>query len=106
MLDPKKKPLTLDHALAILRAHERALKARGVSHAAIFGSLARGEARADSDVDVMIELDPDAHVSLFGFAGLQIAIEELMGTRTDLVQRQALKPAIKARAEAEKVDAF
>ena len=106
MLDLKKKPLILDDALAILRAHESELKARGVKHAAIFGSLARGDAREDSDVDVMVELDPEAHVSLFGFAGLRIVLEELMGTRTDLVQRQALKPSIKARAEAEKVDAF
>lgn len=41
-----------------LKAHEAALKARGVAHAALFGSVARGEQRGDSDIDIMIELDP------------------------------------------------
>ena len=106
MLGSKMRPLTLTDALGLLRAHERALRARGVRHAAIFGSMARGQERPDSDIDLMIEVDPCARLSLFDFAGLQVELEELMGRPTDLVQREALRPSIKARADAEKVDAF
>ena len=106
MFVSKQKPLTLTDALGILRAHEHALRARGVRHAAIFGSMARGQERPDSDIDLMIEVDPKAHLSLFDFAGMQVELEELMGRPTDLVQREALRPTIRARADAEKVDAF
>jgi hypothetical protein len=56
---------TLDSALAILRAHAPDLRARGVAHAAIFGSVARGDADARSDVDVLVELDQEKRISLF-----------------------------------------
>jgi uncharacterized protein len=46
--------------IARLRENEPALRARGVSHAALFGSRARGDNRPDSDIDIMIELDPAA----------------------------------------------
>jgi len=45
--------------------------ARGVTHAAVFGSVARGENRPDSDIDIMIDIDPEAHITLFDYVGLQ-----------------------------------
>jgi uncharacterized protein len=48
------------------RRHQAEPHRRGVRHAALFGSLARGEARPDSDIDILLELDPDAPISLFG----------------------------------------
>jgi predicted nucleotidyltransferase len=53
---------SLDTVLETLRAHEGELRRLGMSHAAVFGSVARGEARMDSDVDVLVELDP-GHLS-------------------------------------------
>lgn len=106
MPDSKMKPLSLDRALTTLRGQERTLRAQGVRHASIFGSVARGEALADSDVDVMVELDPDACVSLFEFVALQLELNKLLGTPVDLVERQALKPAARRQADAEKIDAF
>jgi predicted nucleotidyltransferase len=47
----------LSDVLQILRTHESELRRRGVSHAAVFGSVARGEAGVGSDIDVMVELD-------------------------------------------------
>jgi Nucleotidyltransferase domain len=49
--------------LARLRENETALRARGVSHAALFGSRARGDNRPDSDIDIMVEFDPAGHVT-------------------------------------------
>ncbi len=53
--------------IARLRDNQAALRARGVAHAALFGSLARGDDRPDSDTDIMIEIDPAAWVGVWGF---------------------------------------
>jgi hypothetical protein len=57
--------------LARLRNCEPDLRARGVSHAALFGSRARGDNRPDSDIDIMVEIDPRAHIGLWDYAGLK-----------------------------------
>jgi predicted nucleotidyltransferase len=60
-----------DAIIARLQEYEAALRARGVAHAALFGSRARGDNRPDSDTDIMIEIDPDANVSVWGYVGLK-----------------------------------
>jgi len=48
-----------------LRESERALRERGVTHAALFGSRARGDNRPDSDIDIMVEIAPDFPMDVF-----------------------------------------
>src|SRR6266446_3450859 len=57
--------------LAKLRENESALRARGVSHVALFGSRARGDNQPDSDIDIMIEVDPTARIGVYEYVALK-----------------------------------
>jgi predicted nucleotidyltransferase len=93
-------------ALATLRRYESALRARGVLHAALFGSVARGDNLPLSDIDIMIEVDPDAHITVFDYVGLKEYIASLFDGRVDVVSRDGLKPFIRPAATADAIYAF
>ena len=95
-----------EEALAVLRQHADELRARGVRRAALFGSVARGEADADSDINIMIELDPTRHMDVFSYAGLKNYINELFGRPVDVVDREGLKPHVRGPAIADAIYAF
>ena len=65
----------------------------GVKKAAVFGSVARGVARDDSDVDILIELDKP--MGLFKLAKLNYTLEDALGKKVDLVKNNAIKPSFK-----------
>jgi uncharacterized protein len=92
--------------LARLRENERALRARGVRHAALFGSHARGDNRPDSDIDIMVEFDPVARVTVFNYAGLKDYIAGLFDGPVDVVNRDGLKPYLRPAATADAIYAF
>jgi hypothetical protein len=92
--------------LAKLRENEAALRARGVSHAALFGSRARGDARPDSDIDIMVEFDPGAHVTIFNYAGLKDYIAGLFDSPVDVVSREGLKPYVRPAVITDAIYAF
>ena len=93
-------------AIEILRRHEADLRARGIVHAALFGSVARGEARPDSDIDIMIELDPQARIDVFQYAGIKMYIEALFEIPVDVVDLEALKPFVRIPATSDAIYAF
>ncbi len=99
-------PATLDEAIDTLRAHERELRRLGVSHAAVFGSVARGEARTDSDVDVLVELDQNLPMGMFEYARLKLYINEILTGAGDVVNRRTLKPLVHDSIVRDAVDAF
>ncbi|RXH13981.1 nucleotidyltransferase family protein [Bradyrhizobium guangzhouense] len=93
-------------AIDILRQSEPALRERGVLHAALFGSVARGENRSDSDVDIMVEIDPEARITVFDYIELKEYIANLFGGRVDVVNRDGLKSYVAPAATADAVYAF
>ena len=74
-----------------------AAAAHGVSNLRVFGSVARGQDRPDSDVDLLADLPPG--MGLFGLGRVQAELEAILGARVDLVPAQDLKPDVRSRAE-------
>jgi hypothetical protein len=92
--------------IARLREREGELRTRGVAHAALFGSRARGDNRPDSDVDIMIEMLPEARIGVFQFVEIVNVIEDLFPLRVDVSNTLAQKPHIGAAARRDAIYAF
>jgi predicted nucleotidyltransferase len=98
--------MNAQEALATLRRHESDLRARGIRHAAVFGSVARGDNRPDSDLDIMIDVEPEARITVFDYVGLKEYIAGLFDGRVDVVSRDGLKPHVRPAATANAIYAF
>ena len=77
------------------------LKRYSVKRAGIFGSVARGEAEVDSDVDILVELPKGA--SLLDLAGLKIDLEGMLGNEVDVLTYNSIYPLLKERILSEEV---
>ena len=95
-----------DAAIDVIRAHEGELRALGVAGCTLFGSVARGEAGPDSDVDVSVRLDEARRVTLFDLAEVNHRLEAMLGAKVDLVSEGGLRPRFRARIEADRVHVF
>lgn len=95
-----------EEVLDTLRRSEHILRARGVAHAALFGSTARGDNRPDSDIDILIEFDPGAHATVFDYAGVKDFIAGLFSRQVDVIDRAALKPYLRAPSARDTIYAF
>ena len=95
--------LTADQAIARLRAAEDEIRALGVRRLALFGSVLRGEARPDSDVDLLVEFDPELK-SFDRFLALAELLERLLERRVELVTTEALSPFIGPHVLADAAD--
>ena len=92
-----------DEALTILNDHRDEIRAFGVASIAIFGSVARDDARPDSDIDVLVEFDPP--VGLFTVIRLKSYLSDILGLQVDLVLRDAIKKQLRDRILGEAVSA-
>ena len=95
-----------DLVLSQLRQRRHELEQAGVLRLAIFGSVARGDNSADSDVDLMGDFDRAKGLNLFDMVGLESLLTEIVGARVELFDRQMLKQPVRFRAEREAVVAF
>lgn len=99
-------PHALQPALAVLRSHADELRGRGVRRAAVFGSVARGQATGASDIDVLVELDDAARLDLLDYVAIRERLAELLGEPIDVVNQRTLKPGLRDRILHEAVYAF
>ena len=94
-----------DVAINLLKAHEAELRRLGVQHLWLFGSTARGEARADSDVDLFFDHEWGA-LSLFDVMEIQEVTARILGCDTDAITRASLHPVLRDRIEASALPVF
>jgi predicted nucleotidyltransferase len=99
-------PPELGKTIAILREHAQELRTAGVEHLYVFGSLVRGEASGQSDIDLAIDVAPDADLSLLDLVGLQQRTQDLVGWPIDLVERKMLKRFVRPAVEQEAIQIF
>jgi predicted nucleotidyltransferase len=97
---------SLSDVLRRLRDRKDEWRRRGVAKLWVFGSVVRGDARPDSDVDVVVEFDPAARVTLTGFARLRQDLEDTLGLPVDLAEWRTLKPRVRETAEHDAVAVF
>ena len=100
------RSMSPDAALSILRAHEAALRGKGVARAALFGSTVRGQATADSDLDILLELDPAARVDVYAYVAITQYIADLFPAPVDVAERAMLIEPVREVVEREAVYAF
>ena len=106
ILREKGGALNREEILSRLRENEAALRAQGVTHAALFGSRARGEERPESDTDILIEFAPSARITVFDYVGLKDYIGGLIEGPVDVVNRDGLKPTLRPAVAAGAIYAF
>lgn len=88
----------------IKRVVQDYFKDKPVNTVYLFGSYARGDAREDSDVDLIIEIDDTVKkLTLFGFLGLQLGLENSLNKKVDLIESHLFFPRIKVQVEKQKI---
>ncbi len=104
--DAERQPPELADVVGRLRGFEATLRARGAAALRVFGSVARGDARPDSDVDLTLDFAPGTEPSLLEIAHLKEEIEEALGRPVDLGERSAMSPRVAASAERDLIRVF
>jgi len=89
-----------------LRNHEPELKAAGIVHLRLFGSVARNEASARSDVDLVADFDQSKRLTLLSMVRLENRLSDLLGVKVDLSPANSMKEAVRVRAVREAIHAF
>lgn len=94
--------LSLSNVAAVIRGQEAQWRKLGVTRVRIFGSVARGEARADSDIDLLVDFGQEA--GLLDLMRVKALLEKALGRRLDVLTEGALKPPLKGEILADAVD--
>lgn len=97
----RRETVERDQIIGLLSAQRQAFDRFGVKSLALFGSVARGEDRSESDVDVLVEFKGRA--TFDRYMELKFFLEDLLGGRVDLVTRKALRPSMRPAIEEEAI---
>jgi predicted nucleotidyltransferase len=98
-------PTNREKVIATLRRHEAELQGIGVSRLYLFGSVARGEERPDSDIDLFFDTE-NRRFSLIELVDVQDRLNGILGAKSDVMTRASLHPMLRPRIEAEALRIF
>lgn len=93
-------------AIAHLRASADAVRGLGATALYLFGSTARDEAGAGSDLDLFVDYDPVSRFNAFDLVGIKLLLEDRLGIAVDVTTRDGLHPRLRDRIEASAVRVF
>jgi len=99
-------PLAASDVIGALRAHRTALQQAGIAHLSLFGSVARGQAGPDSDIDLAAEFAPSAKMDLIRLVGLERELTEILGRRVEILPEPIRRPSLRANLERDRIRAF
>jgi len=95
-----------ENVIAILRAHREELRPAGIRHLSLFGSVARDDDEAGSDVDLAAEFDPAARMDLFRLTAHERRIAAILGRHVDLLPEPVEKARLRANIDRDRRLAF
>jgi len=98
--------MTIDDIRRLIAPEVPALRACGVTGLHVFGSVARGDPRPTSDVDLMVDYEPNSKFNLIDLAGVHRRLSERLGTNVDVVTRDGIHRRIRDRVLKEAVKVF
>lgn len=89
-----------------LNSNKASLKALGLVRLSLFGSTARGQASATSDIDLAVTLDESAKIDLFRFAAISEQLTRLLGSQVDLIVEPARNPRMQAQIDRDRLRVY
>jgi len=98
--------MTREEIVTTIQKNADAIRAEGVTKLAIFGSRVRGDNRPDSDIDVLVEIEPDASFSLLNLIGVEHIIQDATGLPAQVTMRRFIPPRFAERIADDVVEVF
>lgn len=98
--------MTRDEIIAAIRKNADAIKGKGVSKLAILGSQAGDDYRLDSDIDILVEIEPETSFSLLNLIDVEHIIEDATGLQTQATVRRSLSPRFTQRIADDILEVF
>lgn len=92
-----------EQIIGTLRAYEVELRRAGIRHLSLFGSVARGEAEAESDIDLLVEFEPAARIDLFRLTALERRLGEVLGRPVDLLPVPVENARLRAKIDRDRL---
>ena len=95
-----------ERALRVLREEALRLRARGIASLSLFGSMARGEAGPESDIDLLIETDPVARLGFFELFEMKEDLESRLGRPVQFAFGSEMRPWLRDWIEDDRIEIF